>query len=135
MDARLSRYEVDGNGCWIWQGARTGSGYGAIQREPGSTSMVGAHVRAYEAEHGPMPEGLVVDHLCRVKMCVNPAHMEAVTMAENTRRGRSAKLTAADVQEIRRSTARGVDMAARYGVSKTTISEVRSRRYWRDVPA
>ena len=49
-----------------------------------------AHRVAYEAEHGPIPDDLVLDHLCRVRNCVRVDHLEPVTQAENNRRGRSA---------------------------------------------
>lgn len=45
-----------------------------------------AHRLAYAAAHGPIPKGLVIDHLCRTKRCINPAHLEAVTSRENTQR-------------------------------------------------
>lgn len=72
--------------CWVWQLAQTGAGYGCEwDRERGR--MVGAHILAYERENGPVPEGLELDHLCRVRLCVNPAHLQAITHAENVRRG------------------------------------------------
>lgn len=72
--------------CWIWTGARTGSGYGNFR--VGDTVVV-AHRYAWENLVGPIPEGMVLDHLCRVRCCVNPEHLEVVTVAENTLRGMS----------------------------------------------
>jgi hypothetical protein len=70
--------------CWLWVGATTGKGYGTFWNEG---RMVYAHRFAYESLVGPIPDGLQIDHLCRVKNCVNPEHMEPVTNAENTTRG------------------------------------------------
>jgi hypothetical protein len=69
----------DENGCLIWQGYIMPNGYG----NSGSTY---AHRIAYEQACGPIPEGMTVDHLCEVKVCVNPAHLELVTRGDNTRR-------------------------------------------------
>lgn len=69
--------------CWPWMGLILNTGYGQIGwRGKG----VSAHRLAYELLIGPIPEGLTIDHLCRVRACVNPAHMETVTRGENTLR-------------------------------------------------
>ena len=72
------------SGCWVWKGA-TVKGYGTLHLA--DRSRVLAHRYAYERLVGPIPRGLVSDHLCRNPLCVNPAHIEPVTIAENTRRG------------------------------------------------
>lgn len=76
--------------CWLWQAALQPNGYGTI----GSGGKYGLHVRAhrvsYELAHGPVPDGHVIDHLCRVRSCVNPAHLEAVSTRENLLRGNGA---------------------------------------------
>lgn len=70
--------------CWLWRGAVSKAGYGSL-------SVGGRNVRvhrfAYELLVGPIPAGLTLDHLCRVRHCVNPSHLEPVTSGENTLRG------------------------------------------------
>jgi hypothetical protein len=71
-------------GCHVWSKPLNTYGYGAIWVD-GANRM--AHRVAYELSEGPIPEGLVIDHLCRNRACVNPAHMEPVTNHENVMRG------------------------------------------------
>lgn len=80
----------DPGGCWIWRGATGHAGYGVFR---GPDRNVGAHRFAYEDVAGPIPEGLELDHLCRTPLCVNPAHLEPVTHAENMARGSIAAKT------------------------------------------
>jgi hypothetical protein len=72
------------SGCWVWQGDKGDRGYGRFKSEK---RRFAAHRWSYEHFVGPIPDGLVLDHLCRVHACVNPAHLEAVTQQENTHRG------------------------------------------------
>jgi hypothetical protein len=72
-------------GCWNWTASRDREGYGKYGN--GTGSWVRAHRFAYEQIREPIPSGLVIDHLCKNKGCVNPAHLEAVTIWENTLRG------------------------------------------------
>jgi hypothetical protein len=72
--------------CWRWIASRTPHGYGRFR--PGrSAPWVYAHRFVYELTRGPVPPGLELDHLCRVRACVNPVHLEAVPHRENTLRG------------------------------------------------
>lgn len=70
--------------CWVWLASIWNSGYG--QFFPGGGKNVSAHRYSYELAFGPIPDGLVLDHLCGNKRCVNPFHLEAVTHRENTLR-------------------------------------------------
>lgn len=71
-------------GCWLWCGATDRLGYG-VMRIAGKLKK--AHRISYEIHRGDIPPGLCLDHLCRVRNCVNPEHLEPVTPGENTRRG------------------------------------------------
>lgn len=75
--------------CWPWLAGRNKSGGHGIAYVGNQKSMA-AHRAVYEILVGPIPDGLVLDHLCRNAGCVNPAHCEPVTQAENVRRGRVA---------------------------------------------
>lgn len=78
----MSKVRVEPSGCWLWLAAvNRVTGYGVFK---GATKAVNAHRFAYEAFQGPVPEGLQLDHVCRVKRCVNPAHLEVVTASVNT---------------------------------------------------
>jgi hypothetical protein len=83
-DRFTSKYQVDPEtGCWEWQAALKTSGYAQFWN---GTRMQPGHRFAYETVIGPVPEGLHLDHLCRNRICVNPLHVEPVTMEENIRR-------------------------------------------------
>jgi hypothetical protein len=72
--------------CWIWKGLLTKDGYGKVY-VGGARHYAPAHRRVFELLVGPIPEGLTLDHLCRVRSCVNPQHLEPVTQGINTLRG------------------------------------------------
>ena len=79
--------KVDKTGeCWLWIGSCNHKGYGVFRV---AGRLVKAHRFAYELLVGPIPDGLTLDHLCRVRRCVNPAHLESVTNYENILRGDS----------------------------------------------
>lgn len=75
--------------CWLWAGYLKPNGYASISLD--RKHKVYAHRYVYERFRGPIPDGLQLDHLCRVRSCVNPWHLEPVTAAENLRRGRVAR--------------------------------------------
>ena len=80
---KLQHYVEEGDGgCWLWTGALVG-GYGVLQLEG---RLQKAHRLSYAEYVGPIPDGLTIDHLCRVKRCIRPEHLEPVTSGENTRR-------------------------------------------------
>lgn len=73
-------YRPTDTGCWQWQGSMSPDGYGRF-------SVGYAHRFSYEKAIGPIPDGFHIDHLCRNRGCVNPAHLEAVTPRTNILRG------------------------------------------------
>lgn len=72
------------SGCWLWIGTENSAGYGMFCF---NYKKLLAHRVSYEIYKGKIPDGLVIDHLCRNTYCVNPNHLEPVTSGENTKRG------------------------------------------------
>lgn len=85
MDRFAAKVDVRPGGCWLWSAAvdKT-TGYGKFYADG---KVVNAHRWAYLNLVGPIPDGYTVDHLCRVRRCVRPSHLEAVTARENLLRG------------------------------------------------
>ena len=78
---------IDERGCWIWQGRPMNAGYGQLGvTRDGKTRTILAHRASYETFVGPIPDGRQLDHLCRVRLCVNPSHLEPVTPRQNIHR-------------------------------------------------
>jgi hypothetical protein len=89
-DGPLPQERPDLGPCWLWTGATNGDGYGRTEWDEGQQP---AHRVAYELIVGPIPDGLDLDHLCRVHACVRPEHLDPVTRRENLARGRGAAVT------------------------------------------
>lgn len=77
-------------GCWLWTAGKYSNGYG--QFSIGDQKAL-AHRLSYEQANGKIPKDLQIDHLCRVRHCVNPSHLELVTSRENTMRGENFSAT------------------------------------------
>ena len=95
----------------------------------------GLHARAWIEANGPVPDGLVIDHLCRHRPCCNVAHMELVTPTENLRRGDVAKLDAVKVLEIKARVDAGetqASVARAFGMSPSHVCNIVRGRYWLD---
>lgn len=85
--AKVDRRDEDS--CWEWQGSKNAKGYARFEigKQNGKRITVQVHRFSYEEIIGDIPDGLVLDHLCRNPSCVNPAHLEPVTCRENLLRG------------------------------------------------
>jgi hypothetical protein len=96
-DRFWSKVDKLDDGCWLWTGACNSTGYGQWGVNGRSRSV---HRVAYEALVGPIPDGLTIDHLCRVRPCCNPEHLEPVTIAENTARAHEHRTTCRHGAEV-----------------------------------
>lgn len=84
MDRFLSNVEASADGCWLWTASVKDTGYAQFRVDG---ALVLGHRFAFEYFVGRIPEGLTLDHLCRVRRCVNPTHLEPVSVGVNTLRG------------------------------------------------
>lgn len=135
--------------CWNWKRSTDRLGYARISPGGrGSTPML-AHRMSWETYRGPIPDGMCVCHRCDNPSCVNPSHLFLGTKKENSedmvtkRRSRGAppgvnhpraKLNPEKVRIIRTCSTGPAELARRFGVTGSTICNVRSRRVWRHVP-
>lgn len=125
---KQSRWSVDPEtGCWNWLLHRIPTGYGQV-RVRGRAHL--AHRFNWEMANGPVPDGLELDHLCRNRGCVNPAHLEVVTHHENLRRACRTKLTDEAARQILASDKSHAELAREYGVDPSHIGKIRRRGSW-----
>jgi hypothetical protein len=115
--------------CWIWQLGKTIWGYGTTQSKS-------AHRIMYERTGKTIPEGMDLDHKCRVRECVNPDHLEPVPNVVNVQRGRLAKLAPYGVLAIfllvETTTLTKVEIADILGVSPATVFAVQRGQTWKN---
>jgi hypothetical protein len=145
-DTLLARTTKTESGCLEWAGYRHRQGYGVL-------TYLGkqwkAHRLSYVLSHGEIPEGLFVLHRCDNPPCINPDHLWAGTQRDNVMdmvgKGRARRtplrgeksptttLTEDDVRAIRADPRRHAEIAASYGIAKSTVTGITTRRRWRHV--
>jgi len=141
-----AKYVVDQeSGCWLWQGSCDGCGYGTIGITTAKNGR--AHRIAWLLYRGEIPTGQNILHRCDVRCCVNPDHLFMGTQADNIldmiakdrdrhlsgeENGR-AKLTIAQVKEIKASIEPGTSLALRFNVTPGMIGHIRHGRSWKEI--
>lgn len=150
LDVRFWRKvrQAPGNACWLWTGALDHRGYGDYRKH---TPERKAHRLAWHVVNGPIPAGLFVLHTCDNPPCVRPDHLFLGTHVDNMRdsaakgrnasqrypglragaRAGNAKLTQANVQEIRSSTSSHTDLAHQFGICAEHVRRIRRGQRWR----
>lgn len=121
--------------CWIWQLAKDAFGYGKMYDKK-AKKMTTAYRHFYEQANGAVPDGLYLDHLCRVPSCVNPDHLEAVTNAVNVQRGLRARMTLesiAQVHALRHSGMTYRAISAEMSIPERTIAHIIRGDRWKNV--
>ncbi len=149
MTALLERFASNffiepNSGCWLWTGSINKAGYGLMRYDSG----ILAHRYSWQTHNSQIPKGLCVLHKCDTPSCVNPNHLFIGTQLENLadmrRKGRAsgpkigrhgeksptAKLTASQVAEIRKSSGSQRALAAKYGVCQQNICDILRGRRW-----
>lgn len=89
--------------CWLFEGQKNTQGYGRMRMGGRGGRHLPAHRISYEIYVGPIPDGMVLDHLCRVVNCVNPAHLQAVTQRTNVLRGLAPAAVNAQLTNCRKA--------------------------------
>jgi hypothetical protein len=84
-----AKYIINADNCWIWQASKMSNGYGVFTDTGRKT--ITAHRWSYTYFKGAIPDGLVIDHICRQPSCVNPAHLQAISQSENIKRSLFAR--------------------------------------------
>lgn len=118
--------------CWVWQRSKNPNGYGNLRVDK---KLLLAHRWSYERHVGPIPVGLELDHLCRVRACVNPGHLEPVTRTQHARRALQVRFTEEQVAQIKGSPMGSRRLARAYDAPRATIMAIRQGRSWKDVEA
>lgn len=142
LEVRFRERFATSPGCWEWNGTIDGYGYGVIDH---AKHRYRAHVLAVQFDGRQIPDGHIVRHKCDNRRCVNPAHLETGTARDNAQdavdRGRNsrgekhgcAKLTEADVRNIRDAEGSYAAIARQFGIARPTAARIKKRLAWAHV--
>lgn len=112
-------------GCWNWLMNKSDRGYGLLKVKGKSMR---AHRYFYEKYKGNIPDGKIIDHLCKNTSCVNPEHLEVVTVAENTRRGKLTRLNKSIISRIidiyKKNKLTQAEIGRMFGVDPSHVSRI-----------
>lgn len=151
IDTFWQHFEIESDGCWIWQGAKLPNGYGSVfvPGEGGGGRQVGTHRVAFEKANGSIPAGAFVCHTCDRRACGNPEHLflgDAEANYDDARKKKRHtagerchlhKLTAIEIRLIKRRLAKGDHnfsaIAADFGVHRCTINDIQAGRTWKEI--
>jgi hypothetical protein len=118
-------------GCWEWSGYKDPQGYCRMMYK-GKKALV--HRAYWEMHRGPIPEGMTIDHICRVRHCVNPDHLRVVTLAVNSQETNRRRLSDEDIRRIRSlwPAMNQSEIARLYDTVPSHISRIVRRETWKD---
>lgn len=120
--------------CWVWQRHINHNGYGMMRDETRTGKLRSAHKTYYERKYGAVPAGKQLDHLCRLRRCVNPDHLEPVVFPVNVARGASCTISTETILYVKSllGLMSQMGIAKSCGISQSAVSDIKlGKKDWR----